>query len=439
MKKFLLLVVLIFLPLPIHAAEISDCTSTPECICSPVLDFDLSTGESISQVTIPVSAASSVEACNDICWKEKAINYPSITQWSIQCTTASGLESLGAGNLDFVDEAVQQYYADPALSVPIPNLEFTSAYESGGVVVVNYLGEYIEAMYQWSISAGAILAIIMIMVGGVQYALARGKPSGIEKAKERIGNAVTGMLLLLFAWLIAFTVDPATTQFDALRVQFVEKIEFISNETPFDFVEQDWQVDGTPGNNAVGHNGVKMWDQKAYANDPYGPDSCKTETSGNIKSSGCGVTSFAMAVTFLSGKSIDPPTVADSFWRESEETEKNFRPICDDGCGCNGTHYNAFVESELLGQTGTRGRHIGTDKQAEIIALAEQGKLIIYLYRTSSGGGHYVLITGLDENGNFQINNPWGGRMETRTPSQVFAVAKAFTYIDSVTDFIEAE
>lgn len=439
MKRLLLLIAIFALPLPAQAAEISDCTSTPECICSPVLDFDLSAGESITQITIPVSSASSVEACNDICWKEKGLNYSSITQWSMQCTTAEGLETLGAGTLDLVEEAVQQYYADPALSIPIPGLEFTSAYESGGVVVVNYLGEYIDAVYRWSIGAGALLAIVMIMIGGLQYALARGNAAGLEKAKKRITDAVTGMVLLLFAWVIAYTVDPATTQFDALRVQFVEKIEFISNETPFDFVEQEWQVDGTPGNNAVGHNGVKMWDQKAYADDPYGPDSCKKETSGNIKSSGCGVTSFAMAVSFLSGKSIDPPTVADSFWRESEETEKNFRPICDDGCGCNGTHYNAFIQSELLAETGTRGRHVGTDQQEEIISLAAQGKLIIYLYRTSSGGGHYVLITGMDEAGNFQINNPWGGRMETRTPSQVFAVAKAFTYIDSVTDFIEAE
>ncbi|MEX0919562.1 MAG: hypothetical protein WDZ32_00275, partial [Candidatus Saccharimonadales bacterium] len=43
-----------------------------------------------------------------------------------------------------------------------------------------------------------IVAVGMIIVGGVQYAAARDNPQAIEGAKKRISNAVIGLILFMF-------------------------------------------------------------------------------------------------------------------------------------------------------------------------------------------------------------------------------------------------
>ena len=51
------------------------------------------------------------------------------------------------------------------------------------------IGEYINAVYIWLVGAAAIVAIVVLMVGGLQYMVSRGG-AGITKAKERIVGAV---------------------------------------------------------------------------------------------------------------------------------------------------------------------------------------------------------------------------------------------------------
>jgi hypothetical protein len=63
------------------------------------------------------------------------------------------------------------------------------------------------------------------MIGGVQYATARGSTKQVESAKKRISNAVTGMILLLLAYNIAFIINPATTTFSSLSVKNIKGIQ----------------------------------------------------------------------------------------------------------------------------------------------------------------------------------------------------------------------
>lgn len=118
----------------------------------------------------------------------------------------------------------------PCLNIPIPGLKFGNCDAtgidpnadksiislSGGRQQTNLLGTYVEAMYQFLLIAGAIVAVTMLMIAGLQYATARGQSKQVEQAKKRINNAVVGIILLLLAYNIAFVLNPGTVAFSSL-------------------------------------------------------------------------------------------------------------------------------------------------------------------------------------------------------------------------------
>lgn len=66
---------------------------------------------------------------------------------------------------------------------------------------------YIKAWYdKLLLPAGTVLAGIVIMYGGISYSMSGGDPSKVQKAKEYIFGAITGLVLLICAALIVRTV-----------------------------------------------------------------------------------------------------------------------------------------------------------------------------------------------------------------------------------------
>ena len=70
------------------------------------------------------------------------------------------------------------------------------------------LSTYLEAVFAFGISIAGILAVAMIVIGGIQYMTAYGNPSAVGDAKERITQALLGLLLAVAAWLILYTINP---------------------------------------------------------------------------------------------------------------------------------------------------------------------------------------------------------------------------------------
>lgn len=112
----------------------------------------------------------------------------------------------------------------PILNVPIPGLDFGDSvtYDSEGNQQANFLAKYIDALYRYLIVIAAVVAIVMVMVGGLQYILSRGNAEAVKKAKERITNAVIGLVLLFAAYDIAYLLDPNTTRFSSLKIKTVQ-------------------------------------------------------------------------------------------------------------------------------------------------------------------------------------------------------------------------
>ncbi len=72
------------------------------------------------------------------------------------------------------------------------------------------IGDVLSRLYVYGVGVVAIAAMIMLVIGGVQYMVAGEKDPG--PAKERIRNAIWGLILALTSWLILYTINPDLTR-----------------------------------------------------------------------------------------------------------------------------------------------------------------------------------------------------------------------------------
>lgn len=70
------------------------------------------------------------------------------------------------------------------------------------------LSGYLQWVFALGISIAGIAAVVSIVIAGIQYITAYGNASAIGSAKERIRQALYGLLLAICAWLILYTINP---------------------------------------------------------------------------------------------------------------------------------------------------------------------------------------------------------------------------------------
>lgn len=116
--------------------------------------------------------------------------------------------------------ALTPSYPTPILNVDIPGVSFSQPILSGGYLSSNFLGVYVSGVYTFLIGFSLTIAIVMLMIGGVQYVIGAGTGDA-KKAKGRIQNAIVGFVLLLFVYVILYTVNPQLTVFNSLTVEVV--------------------------------------------------------------------------------------------------------------------------------------------------------------------------------------------------------------------------
>lgn len=71
---------------------------------------------------------------------------------------------------------------------------------------------YITGVFSLLIGIAGVLAVIMIIVGGIKY-MSTDAFSGKSEAKNTIQNAIGGLLLALGAWVILNSINPALVNF----------------------------------------------------------------------------------------------------------------------------------------------------------------------------------------------------------------------------------
>lgn len=69
-------------------------------------------------------------------------------------------------------------------------------------------GAYIANFYQFVLLAGGVLALAVVVYGGILYMTSVGNPSGMDEAKKWLEGALLGMLLLAGAYLLLKIINP---------------------------------------------------------------------------------------------------------------------------------------------------------------------------------------------------------------------------------------
>lgn len=75
------------------------------------------------------------------------------------------------------------------------------------------LGDYINLMLKVIIGIAGVLAVVMIVIGGIQY-MSTDAFSGKEEGKSRITNALLGLVLLVGSFMILNTINPNLVNFN---------------------------------------------------------------------------------------------------------------------------------------------------------------------------------------------------------------------------------
>jgi hypothetical protein len=178
-------------------------------------------------------AGDSHSYCEQMCTSRVGEALLTALWWSDDSTDASQAQIAGCASLATLSldpESEQEGIPEPLDAIPpelaieIPGLHFSTAYTLGGKIKINWLGEYIQAVYTYLLSASLIVAIVFIMVRGGQYVLSSGGAADVGSAKKGITNAAVGIVLLLCVYLILFIVNPQLTNLEILTLDTVDNI-----------------------------------------------------------------------------------------------------------------------------------------------------------------------------------------------------------------------
>jgi|GEM_PF-6010020 len=110
----------------------------------------------------------------------------------------------------------------PKLNIEIPGLVFAEGIkEEGGTASLPYIGQYISAFYRFAAGAGIIAAAVMIVYGGLLYILG-GTIQSVKNGKEKIQDALIGLILFLTAYALLYVVNPAAVQLQPLNIRIAK-------------------------------------------------------------------------------------------------------------------------------------------------------------------------------------------------------------------------
>jgi hypothetical protein len=89
------------------------------------------------------------------------------------------------------------------LNVPIAGENVVTDEQPGG-----FLADYLGLVFTWAHGIIGSIAILMIIVAGFQMMMAQGSSDMVTAAKERLLNAIFGLVLVILSAVILRTINP---------------------------------------------------------------------------------------------------------------------------------------------------------------------------------------------------------------------------------------
>lgn len=98
-----------------------------------------------------------------------------------------------------IQSATQNYYDCQEVTV------IMSPLEQGGIGVLNV---YVSLLYRWVAGIVGVVAVLIMIVSGLQIITAQGESEAITAGKKRIMQAIGGIVLLFFASGLLYMINP---------------------------------------------------------------------------------------------------------------------------------------------------------------------------------------------------------------------------------------
>lgn len=304
---------------------------------------------------------------------------------------------------------------EPEISIPFVTLSPAFVEPASGELIAPWIGEYAAGVYKFLLSIVGVLAGVFLLIGGFTYLTAGGSAERVSSAKNKIVNALTGLILAFGSYVILFTINPDLVTFEALRLKAIKTDKF---DFGGEFSGSDWDgvlsegtiEPGIPTGNVplIKQGSFRLANGYVYLNSNQ-PPVCD---QSSISSSGCGIVSAAMVTAFYqnSGK-----TGATNLVKPLKNlSTQNGHRTCNDTCGsCSGTKGSFYKDQSIWGAFGLKGKRLSGGRKSEelkqnIISSLQQGKPVVLHVKRGifTEGGHFILATGINSNGNIMVNDP---------------------------------
>lgn len=169
---------------------------------------------------------------SELCWtKEQCSQKGSTYTWNDNVATCS--DKSAAGRMGHC------YAPQKSVNLIVP---------FGGNTAFSNIPTYVSAAYKFIVPVAALLAVVMLMVGGLQYILARGASDAIKKAKTRMVAAITGLVLLMSAYAMASILDPRLVNLKQLRLPAVKDVVILDTSSTCEYLASvGFEIDGKSG------------------------------------------------------------------------------------------------------------------------------------------------------------------------------------------------
>jgi hypothetical protein len=95
------------------------------------------------------------------------------------------------------------------------------------------MARYIRAVYIFFVWIVGLLAVVMIIYGGIRWISAAGNTGHIKEARDIVTNAIAGVVLALLSVVILRTINPDLTQLKTLALKQVAPITEIGEYTKY--------------------------------------------------------------------------------------------------------------------------------------------------------------------------------------------------------------
>jgi D-alanyl-D-alanine dipeptidase len=119
--------------------------------------------------------------------------------------------------------------ATQLITIDIPTIKFTDILMKeemqGGKTIktinVPWMAQYISGVYKYAVSIAGVIAAVMMMIGGIQYLTAGGDAGRVSRGKERINDALLGLMLVLGTYMVLQVINPDLVKMQGTLITLV--------------------------------------------------------------------------------------------------------------------------------------------------------------------------------------------------------------------------